>query len=219
MRSRTLAAAAVATTALAITASAYAEKHTVRITPADQAAAKATVIHLSDFTAATGWKTAKPSADDSDVNCAGFDPPQADIITTGHASSAFEHPSGLRIESDAEVVRTARMVRLDWQRTVADPRMLPCLRKIAADGAKGTPVRVVSITRIPFPRLAQYLAVYRMRVRVPVKRGSLDMLTDVILFGTGRVELSLSFTGPYVIRDAMKAAEERYVRAMLGRCG
>jgi hypothetical protein len=219
MRSRTLAAAAVATTALAITASAYAEKHTVRIARADQAAAKATAIHLSDFTAGSGWTTAKPSPDDDDVSCASFDPRQADITTTGHASSAFEHPSGLRVESDVEVVRTARMLRLDWQRTVADPRMLPCLREIAAGAAKGTRVRVVSITRVPFPRLAPYLSAYRMRTRVPVNGGSLDVLTDIVVFGTGRVELSLMFTGPYAIRDAITAAEARYVRAMLGRCG
>ncbi len=39
----------------------------------------------------------------------------------------FKHP-GVEFDSEAQVLQTPAMVRLDWQRTVLSPQVLPCLR-------------------------------------------------------------------------------------------
>src|SRR5207248_3441408 len=85
-------------------------------------------------------------------------------VLVGVAESVWRQ-SGLEYNSEAQVLRTSEMVRLDWQRTVVAPQVLPCLR---TGMSKQLPAseRLVSFGRIPFPRLSTYTRAFRAVVDV-----------------------------------------------------
>jgi hypothetical protein len=108
------------------------------------------------------------------------------------------------------------MVRLDWQRSVLAPGVLPCLRSMAA---KSSPVNatVVSIEKLAFPRIATYTAAFRLVTDVRSSNGKVRILVDIALVGRGRTEIMLTTSAPYNARVPVKASEIRLARILAGR--
>jgi hypothetical protein len=216
---RTFGAAGVVALALVVAQVALAEVPVSRFTAADQAAAKAAVVRLSDFAAGAGWKgglekNTKPFAGE---DCPGlWEPKQGDLVITGVARSDFRG-AGAHLASGAQVYETARMAQLDWDRTVALPAALACMKKQAA--AAQTPAfRLVSIKKIPFPRFGQRTLRTRTIVDyTPAGGKTVRMLTDDVMFGRGRTGVAFSFTAPYTIRAAAGAAELRIAQTLYSR--
>ena len=89
-----------------------------QITAAGQAAANAAVMMRDDLNAPAGWTGGPQKPDLSPpAPCPGFHPKQSDIVRTGVAQSIFRDSSGISFDSEAQVVRSARMLRLDWKRS------------------------------------------------------------------------------------------------------
>src|SRR5438067_13932204 len=86
--------------------------------------------------------------------------------------------SGLVIQSDAQVLKTRAMVARDWQRSVAEPRSVSCIRHTLAKQLPSNE-RLVSFGRHAFPKLAQYSAAYRMLVRVHAQGQTVDVVIDL----------------------------------------
>src|SRR5262249_59179537 len=111
----------------------------------------------------------------------------------GGAETQWKRP-GCRLGSETQVLRTPRMVRLDWKRTVKDPRVLPCLRhgvvKHLVPGEK-----LVSIHGITVPQLATFTAEYRVVLSVPTQSGRTQVFVQALAFGAGRDENSLIVSG------------------------
>src|SRR5215213_10944258 len=126
---RALGAGAILALASAVPATAANERPKIRFTAAGQAAARSAVITRADLNAPTDWKggAVKPDLSPSPL-CPGFRPKQADLVMTGAAEATFRHSSGYGFNTVAQVMQSAKMVRLDWQRTVGDPRFMGCLR-------------------------------------------------------------------------------------------
>ena len=179
---------------------------------ADQAAARAAVLKGGDLGA--GWTgSVKKGTADTPEPCAGWSPRQADLVITGAAESQFSS-AGVFVLSTAQVYKTARMTALDWQRTVVDIPMR-CLSKQFTDGA-GADVRIVSIKRMPFPKLATYAA--RVRVVADYKGDSAArLLIDAVLVGRGRTLVNIALVAPYAQRAAAEAAEARLAKIVLAR--
>jgi hypothetical protein len=213
---RTVALAAILATALIVTGVALAEAPVVRFDPADQAAAKATVLKAADL--GPGWKGGLTKAEvDGADGCPGFKPKQADLVVTGLAESEFEHrPGALNVTSQAQVMKTKAMVRLDWERTVAHPAVLPCLRRTFA-GTEDKSVRFVSANRLPFPRVGTRSARYRVVMNYVVGKDTVPMLFDFVAIEAGRTELSLSLIAPLKSRRAADTAEARLARILVQR--
>jgi hypothetical protein len=131
---------------------------------------------------------------------------------TGAAETEFSQ-GALDFDSEAQVLATARMVRLDWRRVVLAPGLLPCLRSHAAPA--GT--KVVSLRRIPFPHVATYTAALRFVTDVSASGSKVRVFVDIVLVGRGRTEITLRTTAPYVARAPVKAAEIRLARILVGR--
>src|SRR5215470_9100169 len=165
---RAVLAAVFAAVALGSSSGAMAsssDKARVSFTPADQAAARAAVLHRADLGTAGGWTGGATKPDlSSTLNCPGYTPKQSDLVVTGAAAANYHH-AGLVLQSQAQVLKTATMVALDWRRSVASPKAIACLRTTMAKSLpKGQ--RLVSFQKQPFPHLAQYAAAYRALVDV-----------------------------------------------------
>jgi hypothetical protein len=208
-----LAAAAVtAGAALADT-----DRKQIKLTAADQAAARAALIRRSDLPGAWLGGRIKPDLSQTPT-CRDYRPKQSDLVLTGIAESSFTRRDGRwYVDSRAHMVRTARMLRLDWQRLVVAPRAIRCQRQYITR-RMGRHGRLVSFRRIPFPHLTRYAVEYRAVLYVPP--GNTDAgrwLVDYVLFGTGRTELGLDVLARIGTRVATTALERRLARTMVRR--
>lgn len=186
----------------------------VHLTAADQAAARAAVVTRSDL--GPGWTGgAKKPAAPSNPDCGGYSPKQSDLVITGDAETDYKQP-GLEIDSEAQVLRTARMVALDWQRSVVPPQVVPCLKRLASRGAPSSE-QIVSVGRVSFPHVARYSAAFRIAIDVNASGSTVRLHLDIVLVGSGRTELDLAFTYPAAAAAAMRPAEVRIARLLASR--
>jgi hypothetical protein len=209
-----LAAAAVA---LATAAGVLAGdgKEQIKFNAVDQTAARAVVIRRADL-GSSGWAggPAKPDLS-AGPSCPNYHPKVSDLVLTGAARTTFRR-SGFEFDSQAGVLKTRRMVALDWQRSVLAPGVVPCLRQTLAKGL-GSNAKVVSFAKLPFPRLATYAALFRGVISVQAQGKTVRLLTDVVLVGRSRTELTLTIVGPATAKSAISAAERRLAQALITR--
>jgi hypothetical protein len=207
-----------AAAAASVASASVADKEQIHLTKAGQAAARAAVLRKADLGTAPGWTGGAKKPDlSSTPDCPGFRPKQSDLVVNGAAETVFKHP-GIEFDTEAQVLETAHMVKLDWQRTAIAPQILPCLRTAAAKNA-GTASHVVSIRRISFPRLATYTTAIRILfdVKSPSATTPVRVFVDVVLVGRGRTELTLTTTAPLLANSVVRPAEVRLAKVLAGR--
>jgi hypothetical protein len=209
------------TAALVVAAAAFAsgtDKEPRHYTAADQAVAHSIVLTQSDVGSA--WKGGAKKVDTSaPPTCPNFDPKQSDLLVTGDAESMFsDDAAGVQYDSEAQVLQTAHMVQLDWQRSIPQPGLLPCLHTILA---KSLPAdeRIVSVTRVSIPKLATYSAEIRVVIDVHSKTAPKDVLVmlDEVLVGRNRTEITLSTAAPYAARGPVEQSELRLAKLLVSR--
>jgi hypothetical protein len=209
-----VAAVLVALTAAGVVLAANPSKEKIALTTAGRAQARAEVVRKTDV--GVGWSGGLKKPDlSSAMPCSGYRPRQSDLVLIGAAQSTW-HRQGFEIDSEAQVLRTAAMVRRDWRRTVLAPQVLPCLRQGFAKGL-GSTAKLVSFRRVAFTRVARYTRAFRAIADVQTTGGSVPVESDVVVFGAGRNELTLSLTGPGVAKVALQDAEVRLARLLAGR--
>jgi hypothetical protein len=215
-QARVLAIAVIGLVALGVVAAAVADDRQVHHTAAGQAAAKAVVIHRADLGSTPGWTGGVKKPDNTpDPTCSGYDPKQSDLVEIGDVETDWEN-KGLTFDSEASVLETPAMVRLDWQRSVLDPGLLPCLRKALVKALPKT-ARVVSARRVAFPALATYSRAFRLLIDMPAAAGKVRVFTDVVVLGRGQTEITLTTLAPYAGVREVQAAEVRLAIVMLLR--
>ena len=214
MRRRLAPLALLTLLALALSAAALADQEQIHLTSAGQAAARAALPTQADF--GVGWvgKSYKPSLT-NDMKCGSFDPKQSDLVLNGAAAVRFTHP-GIQVETVAQVLETSKMVALDWQRTVKQPRVLPCMRTmIAKTLPSGT--KVVSLKRLAFPSVSTYTDAFRMLIDVSSNGSTVRMFVDIVLVGRSRTEITMTTVAPLAAGPAVQAAELRLARLAVRR--
>jgi hypothetical protein len=207
----------VATVALFAAAAVFGDtgKEKIKLNRADQAAARAAAIRQGDLGA--GWEGGpkKPDLTPSPT-CANYHPKQSDLVLTGAAASEYKN-GPIDFHSEVNVLQTARMVRLDWQRTVLAPGTVSCLRHAVAK-ALGARWTILSYRRIPFPHLAQYAAEFRGEASVTLSSGGkVRILLDSVVFGRRRTEISLSVAAPLAAANTISAVERHLARTLVAR--
>ena len=206
MRRRLAPIAVLTLLAMTLAAAAFADQEQIRLTSEGQAAARAALPKQADF--GVGWvaKAYKPSLT-NDMRCGSFNPKQSDLVLNGAAGIRFTHP-GIQIETVTQVLQTSKMVALDWQRTVEQPAVLPCMRTMIAKtlpaGAK-----FVSVKRMAFPKVATYTDAFRMLIDVSAAGSTVRMFDDVVLVGRSRTEITMTTVAPLAAGAAVEAAEVR----------
>lgn len=210
MRQGVLIAAAVA--ALALAGTALADQWQVHRTAAGNAAARASVVQRADLGTATGWTGGFKAPDMSSTPpCHGFAPKQSDLVVVGAAASAWQH-SGLELQSQANILETFAMVQLDWQRTVLDARVTPCLRETLLKQL-GTGAKLVHFGVLAFPRVAPLVRCYR----AVVTTSGVKVFVDVLALGKGRTEIELLTVAPLAADSVIRIAERRLAEKLVAR--
>jgi hypothetical protein len=206
------AAAGAAVVTLVAVQAALAEAPRSQFTAKDQTAARAVVVKASDL--GVGWTgSVKKGTVNGPTACAGWNPRQSDLVITGVAESEFSSQAVVVI-SGAQVYKTTRMAALDWQRTVVDVPMRCLAKEFTAGG--GDELKVISIKRISFPKLATYAA--RFRVVADYKGDStVRVFLDAVLVGRGRTVAMIGLVAPYAQRADADAAEVRLAKIVLSR--
>ena len=196
------------------------DKEPRHYTAADQALARSIVIKLSDLGSTTLWHGGARKPDTSaEPTCPNFNPRQSDIVITGDAESVFEYTAAaVQYDSEAQVLRTANMVQLDWQRSVKQPTLLPCLRSILTKSLSSSE-HLVSMAKITVPQIATFTAEYRIviDVRSASPPETIRTMIDELLIGRNRTELSLTTSAPYSARVPIQKSELRLARLLASR--
>ena len=217
-RARVLVLAFVA--AVATTSSAQAGGGQVRtqLTAAGQAAADAAVMARDDLTAPASWKGGPQKPDLSPpAPCLGFHPKQSDIVRTGVAQSIFSDSSGISFDSEAQVVRSARMLRLDWKRTVLAPQAAGCLRERMLRRIRASKRTFVAFGRVTFPRVTTRTVAFRVIYDDRASSRKVRRFTDLVFLGTTRTELFIGTTAPLSQSSYVFPAEIRLARRLVAR--
>jgi hypothetical protein len=206
-------AALLALTVVGAAAASGSDQEQVHLTAAGQAAAKAAVLRLADLGSGSGFTGGAVAPDSSATpDCATYHPKQSDLVKNGDAGSAFA-AGNVSIQSEATVLATTAMVRTDWQRTIR-PELVGCLRTVFARSL-GSSGKVVSVADLPFPEVGTYSHGYRAVLSV-VKAGTTSkVVSDFILIGRGRTELTLVLTSPPSASTA--AVEATLARKLVAR--
>ena len=157
--------------ALVIVAAVFAgspTKEQIARTPVGHAAAARLILKKKDLPPGWSGGSVKPSLSSS-LGCASYKPKQSDLVLIGAAQTHWTQGPSL-LDSETEVLRTPKMVKLDWKRTVADPRVLPCLRQATRHHLPKSE-KLVSLKWIPAPALASYSKAYRLVIAVRTSTG------------------------------------------------
>lgn len=188
----------------------------VKFTAADQAAARAAVIRRSDLGPGSGWTGGAKKPDLSPApTCTDYHPKQSDLVLTGAAETDF-HNGQLEFDSEAQVLRTAQMVRLDWQREVEAPGAAACLRTSLTRGLPSGE-KVTSFAKISLPRIATYTAGFRIGLAIPAGGTTGRYVFEALLVGKGRTEITLISFTPAAAQTSVAAATLRLARVLVGR--
>ena len=200
---------------LCVPSIAAADDYTRAIDARDQAAAKAAVLRKSDFGAfpVTGGAT-KPDTSGG-ARCSYYNPKESDLVLTGEAESLFRG-SLLEVRADVSVLRSAGMVATDWNRSFAPSGFMRCMRELAQKGM-GSSGKVVSVARLPFPKVGARTYAFRVVTDVTASGQKLRMMVDFVVFSQGRAEALLSTTAPLSLRTALRPVEIALARAMAAR--
>jgi hypothetical protein len=189
-------------------------KEKIARTTAGNAQARAEVVRKADV--GTGWKGGFKKPDlSSSMPCTTYRPKQSDLVLIGAAESTFSR-AVLEVDSEAQVLRSAAMVQRDWQRTILDPRVLPCLRQ-GFTKALGSKAKLVSFRKVAFPHVARLTRAFRMLATVATQFGPVPLEIDFVAMGSGRNELTLTLSGPTVAQSTLHALELRLARTLAGR--
>jgi hypothetical protein len=204
--------ACIAALGLVVVQAAFAvEKQPIKFNAADQAAAKALTLKAADIGA--GWKggTEKPQLN-PDNPCA---MKRSDLVLTGAAKSEFK-TQGASITSESNILQSPAMVTADWQRTVQSATFMSCTRNVYMKSGEAN-VKVISFTKLAFPKLTRYAARYRLLADYGAAGSTVRVLVDMIFLGQGRSEISLIVSTPYADRLAADGAERRLAQILVSR--
>ena len=164
----------------------------------------------------SGWQGGRVKPDLSGgPTCPNYHPKVSDLVITGAAKADFRR-SGFEFASQVQVLKTRRMVALDWRRSVLAPGVVSCLRRTLANGL-GSTAKVISFAKLPFPHLSTYSALFRGVISVQAQGQTVRVLTDIVLVGRSRTEINLTIAGPAAAKSGISAAERRLARALLAR--
>jgi hypothetical protein len=189
-------------------------KEQIKLNAHDNASARAAVVKSADL--GSGWTGGLVKPDLSPPpTCPGYNPKQSDLVLTGVAESHFMR-TGLDIQSETQVLKTAQMVSLDWHRSVDTAGLVPCLRTHLGKSL-GAAAKVISFAKTSFPQVATYAAAFRALVDVTAAGKTVHVLVDIVPFGRGRTELTLTVTAPASAASAVTAGEIRLARLLVAR--
>lgn len=181
-------------------------QETRRPNSADMAAARAATVEAGDLRPARGWHGGQVKVDFSNPGCPNYHPKLSQFVSTGAAATDWDR-GAVYVGTQTDVLKTARMVRRQWQIQVLDPRAIPCMRDILKKQLAAQGITLVSMKRMPFPQLATYSRAYKAVLRA----GGQTMTMEQVVVGRSRTEINLNVLG------TPPAEALRLARILVGR--
>ena len=209
-------AVAVALLTLSVPAATAATPYTpqLHLTAADQRLASLIAIQKSDLPKlSAGWAGGKVEPVTEGDPCLGAR--QSDLVLTGVSSRSVRTGNDLILGSTVWVLQNSEMVKLDQLRQPPTSVRLACARKVFADAP--APVRLVSVTKLPFPRIGASTSAARVVYDYTAKGETTRLIRDYVDISNGRVEASLTVQTAYSVRDAARTLEISLARLMAVR--
>jgi hypothetical protein len=214
---RLLAASAVAVLAVATgTASAARGDPQKQLTPADNTRARTMFLKRSDL--GPGFKSTPQSSLEPDVYCKALD--ESDLTLTGEAESPTFERGFVSVYSAADVYESRADATTSWRRgtSTAGER---CSRDVLRREFAKEGIRLESYRRVPFPRVAERSAAYRVELSARQQGVTIRAVTDFVVLMHARAQVALLFTGltPVPRAEQVRLARltaERMAKAMRG---
>jgi hypothetical protein len=184
-----------------------------RITPADQARARAMLLQRADL--GLGFRALPSSPQEADAYCKALD--ESDLTVTGEAESPTFQGGVEFVSSVSQVYESAADSAASWRRGTSAAGDA-CVREQFRRGFRAQGARLERFARTPLPRLAERSVAYRL---VLSSRGVRAFL-DVVALKQGRGQAGLIFGSALTpmpkdeeVRLA-KAVARRMTKAMQG---
>lgn len=173
--------------ALALGSTAAANK--IHLNAADQKAAQAALLKLSEMPNASPWTGGPVAFSGAPLTCANFNPKSSDLVTTGQAQSTFK-AQGATVTDTVQILATNKMVDLDLARTFTS-QFLPCLASKYKQTGKVSS-HVISAAKLPFAQLAPHTVGYRIIWTVTSNGKTGWGIDDLLLFADKRTEVAFA---------------------------
>ncbi len=134
-----------------------------------------------------------------------------------HLSSASPYGADLErsVSVQTEVLRSALMVRREWQRQIETPAFVPCFRSTVARWSAAAGLKLVSFRRVRFPHVGTYSAAYR--IAVEITPAQFPYVTEFALVGKSRTQINLSVFGSTSAQTWVAAQTQRLARILVSR--
>lgn len=156
-----------------------------RLTPADEARAKAMLVRHSDL---PGSRPGSPSPD-VDVYCPGLD--ASDLTLTGDAVSRRFAVGLMIVASASEVYESRADAGAAWRRSTATAG-IQCAKTILRRQLAQQGARLVSLRAIPFPQVSDRTIAYRATMTATTPQGEVTAYVDVIALMRSRAHATIS---------------------------
>jgi hypothetical protein len=200
-----------------VAAAANGKGETIQFNAADQAAARSATLRRSDLTPAGGWTGGRVKPDLSPPpSCPNYPVDLSRFVLTGTAASDWTRGT-LELSSDTDVLKTAQMLRREWQIQVQASGAIACIRGQTAKAVAAEGGKLVSFKRIPFPHLATYSAAFRMVAEFTAGGDRVRLMREAALVGRSRTGVTVTVTGFASQQRAISAAALRSARILVGR--
>lgn len=177
-----------------------------KITPADQARARAMLLRKSDF--GPVFRASKAVDTESDFYCPALD--ESDLTLTGEAQSQTFAGGVEAYTSASQVYETKADSSASWGRGTSAAGE-QCARREFSRLLARQATRLESFGRVPFPRLAEKSVAYRLVISSQGIRAFLD----VVALKQGRAQVSVLLTSG--LTPVPKTEQVRLARLVAGR--
>lgn len=207
-----VAAVLVATAGTALAARGDPQK---KLTPADNARARAMLLKKSDL--APGFKVT-PSSPEADFYCKALD--ESDLTLAGEAESPSFARSFVYVSSAVQVYESLADASTSWRRgtSAAGGR---CARDFFRREFAKQNIRLESFRRVSFPKTADRSAAWRIKLSGQSQGITVPLVMDVVALMESRAHVSLAFVGMEAVPRAeqlplVRLVAQRMEKAMRG---
>jgi hypothetical protein len=182
-----------------------------RLTPADQARARAMLLKKSDLPA--GFRASAPGNEDPHIVCSQA-VSEADLTLTGEAEGSGFTLATVSVSSGAQVYESVADANASWRRGTSAAGT-QCLRTLLRRLFSGQGISFVSIRKIAFPNVAERTVAYRVTLSVETQQGPVPAYADAIVLKRSRA-IAQVFVASALVRPS-RPEEVRLARLVAGR--
>jgi hypothetical protein len=182
-----------------------------RLARADNARARAMLVTRADLP--PGFLAQRGGSEDPHGNC---DPgvSESDLTLTGEADGTQFALGPVLVSSAAQIYRSTADADASWRRSTSAAGVRCGTMLLRQEFAKQG-IRLVSLRRVAFPRVAQRTVAYRVRLSARTPQGTVQLFVDLVALKHDRAHATVIVGTP--LAPPQRADELRIARLVAGR--